>query len=87
MSDLKDPKVRFSSSLVNAIDPDFKSLTDKVFQEKLARDEAEVLRMLGKWVSECEPTLLYRGTRLVGLGLKDQPIGDDVLVVVEAWVE
>jgi hypothetical protein len=57
--------------------------------------EAEVRRMLGLWVSELEPVILYQlvdgpgfgvtGERLIGLGIKDdQVLGALVRVVIHA---
>lgn len=58
---------------------------DRAFREKVTRDEAEVRRMLLKWVSELEPVLLYRRERLVGLGIKGVPDGVEQPVVIRAW--
>lgn len=58
---------------------------DRAATEKLQRDEAEVRRMLGKWVSELEPTILYMRERLVGLGLHGIETTEAQIVVIRAW--
>lgn len=58
---------------------------DQAVREKTMRDEAEVRRMLGKWVSELEPTILYMRERLVGLGLHGIETIEAQIVVIKAW--
>lgn len=50
-----------------------------------AREECLIRKMLGKWVSELEPSVA-RGCEgeLLGLTIADLPIGSDMLLVVKA---
>ena len=47
------------------------------------QEEAAVREMLGRWVSETEPTLVYRGGKLIGLTIADIPVGVVAPIVVE----
>jgi hypothetical protein len=47
----------------------------KVAMLKGARDDATLRRMLGRWVSECEPSAAYQNGNLVGLCARDDALG------------
>jgi hypothetical protein len=60
-------------------------LTRDVIAHQAARNEAEIRRLMGLWVSELDPVLCYGpGNELLGLGIST-PIGAQACVVVRAW--
>ena len=55
-------------------------------QQKCIRDEAEVRKMLGMWVSGADPALAYNTCGdLLGLCDAAIPVGSVAPLVIEAW--
>lgn len=57
--------------------------TGKVFSENSARlRDAEIRRLLGKWVSECEPQLVYGPNGIAGLAAEGERFYDGPVPIV-----
>lgn len=81
-------KVEFANLPLEGIrveDIDFESGYGGVLDEYFSAMNDDVRRMLGLWVSELEPALVYtkRGD-LVGLTIADLPIGSETFIVIPA---
>lgn len=55
----------------------------KFMEDFSARNEDVIREMLGRWVSELEPAIVWKGYRPVALTLADIPVGAEAPVVVE----
>jgi hypothetical protein len=66
----------------------YPELIKQIMTEHYRRQEDEVRRMLGCWVSELEPVLAFKhdetGMHLVGLTIPS-PVGTKPPIVVRAW--
>lgn len=64
---------------------DLVDITDAVGQmidSERAADEAAIRFMLGRWVSEAEPVLVYYGATLLGLTFAGIPLGVEAPICV-----
>ena len=58
-------------------------VTLKMAAAKAAADERIVRALLGRWVSEFEPSICYRNGEVIGLAVADDPTGAIVVPTID----
>jgi hypothetical protein len=59
----------------------FEEIVQRQIEAKMIRDEAIVRGLLGRWVSELEPSIAYRDGEVIGLCPAESDLGSQPFIL------